>query len=194
MNYVGIDVGLTGAIAIYNEGKVTYKKMPTYKVETGSYNNWYDIIELLNIFNNLKPYKAVIEYQRPMSKQGVTSMFRLGRGFGLLEGIIASTSEDYKIIDPKTWQSFFSKTYLSKEEKIYLKEKTKNIKFILNQIKLENFKIYLTNYSTKKTFSLSKFKTMFIYQKMCLENNNLEFLKDHNLIDSILIALFCAKN
>lgn len=194
MNYVGIDVGLSGSISIYDGKSLTIKKMPTYKIEDNTYSNWYDIVELLNIFNSIKPFKAILEYQRPMSKQGVTSMFRLGRGFGLLEGLIATTSEEYKIIDPKLWQNYFIKKYLTKDEKTYLKEKTKNIDYILNKIEINEFKNFLTSYSSKKSFSLSKFKSMFIYQKICLENSLFTFSKDHNIIDSILISLFCFEN
>ena len=47
---------------------------------------------------------VAIEEQRPMHKQGVTSTFSIGKGFGTLEGIVAALDLPYIIVRPMDWQ------------------------------------------------------------------------------------------
>ena len=86
MYYIGIDVGLNGSICILNnKGKLEKSlKMPVVKIEEGAYKHWYNLNEIIDLFNNYKDSKIILEYQRPMPGQGSASMFRLGRGFGLI--------------------------------------------------------------------------------------------------------------
>jgi len=47
---------------------------------------------------------VAIEEQRPMHKQGVTSTFSTGRGYGILEGIVAALELPYELIRSVDWQ------------------------------------------------------------------------------------------
>lgn len=47
---------------------------------------------------------VVLEKAQAFPGQGVVSMFSIGRGFGIMEGILASRKWPYTIVSPKTWQ------------------------------------------------------------------------------------------
>lgn len=194
MNYVGIDVGLSGAIAVVdNEKAIEVDAIDVVKVETGAYKRWYDVPNILSRLISLKPYTAVLEYQRPMPKQGVASMFRLGRGFGTLEGLLAATAESYQIVDPKAWQNYFIKKYLLKEEQNAFK--TKDIEYIKTLLTECDFKEYFIKYSNLKSSSLTKLRSIYVYYKLLQDSNFfIPVVKDHNKIDAILISMFCALN
>jgi hypothetical protein len=192
MNFIGIDVGLTGAVGIVENGTIYAEEIKTAKMLEGAYNTWYNADYLLERFRSLQPFNAIVEYQRPMSKQGVTTMFRLGRGFGLLEGLIASTANSYALIDPKQWQNYFIKKYLTKEEILAFKEKTKDIEYIKTQLNECEFKDFYVHYSSLKSASLTKLRSMYIYHKMS-QVENLPLLKNHNMIDALLLVSFSLK-
>ena len=129
MYYIGIDVGLSGSICILNEfgDLIESIKMPTVKVTDSAYKHWYDIKSIINIFTKYNNAKMILEYQHPMSGQGISTTFRLGRGFGLLEGLSSIVSGDnVKILDPKVWQNYLIKKYLTIEQKKSFMKKTLN--------------------------------------------------------------------
>lgn len=103
----GIDVGLNGGITTIKDGNILSKiVMPTYNIKkSGKTKKEYNIAEIINEFQLTKPNKVFIERQRAMPLQGVTSMFRIGYGFGLLVGICAGMGIPYEIVEPKKWQN-----------------------------------------------------------------------------------------
>ena len=115
MNYIGIDVGLTGSISIISQNflDVNILKMPTIEINDSAYKNWYDISKLKEIFSKYENSSVVLEYQRPMPGQDVASIFRLGRGFGVLESLINVYYTKISIVDPKKWQNYLTKKYLT---------------------------------------------------------------------------------
>ena len=149
----------------------------------------------MTIFQNHYPGKVALEYQRPMSNQGVTTMFRLGRGFGLLEGLTHSIYyKDVVIYDPKTWQNYMAKKFLTKEQIEAFKSKSLDYNYILSTIADEDseFKEKYLKLSGNKTSSPSKMKSLLIYYFMMKqeENVNLKFT-DNNIIDAFLISKYC---
>lgn len=199
--YIGIDVGLTGSICILDDkGKLSESiKMPVVDVEDSAYKHWYDIDSILRIFQNHYPAKVLLEYQRPMQNQGVTTMFRLGRGFGLLEGLTYSIYyKDVTISDPKTWQNYLSKKYLSKDQIKAFTKKTLNYDYIISTIEDSEFKEYYVKMCGNKTTSPSKARALYIYHQMnkdelSLSKSSIKYT-DHNLVDAYLIAKFLFYN
>lgn len=194
MYYIGIDVGLNGSICILNnKGKLEKSlKMPVVKIEEGAYKHWYNLNEIIDLFNNYKDSKIILEYQRPMPGQGSVSMFRLGRGFGLLEGITTTIYKDNVIIsDPKLWQNYLSNKYLTKDISNAFKTKTLNYAMILDTIADDIYKTWFLKYITMKSTSPAKVKSSYLYYIInSIDKDTLDF-KDNNIVDAYLIAKYC---
>lgn len=109
MIYLGIDNGIGGALAAYNEeGNIlTAVAMPTIKVQKAKGNkNEYNIPALIEWFNQFRGMTKMVtlEKAQPFPGQGAVSMFSIGRGYGIMEGILAGLGLPYMVIHPKTWQ------------------------------------------------------------------------------------------
>jgi hypothetical protein len=113
---IGIDPGLHGAVVVLNEDFriVEYYDCPVIKNEKtkkGKKSVKYEfapghmaeIIRSIAKDQYLQP-KAWLERAGAMPKQGLSSTFKTGRGFGLWEGILAAiVGLPYDIIAPRTW-------------------------------------------------------------------------------------------
>ena len=105
--YIGIDPGISGGIACLSEaGEIHYKTvMPVITEGTRNRLDAPAIAKWLKERMNEAPIRMIgIEQQQAMPKQGVTSCFIIGKGFGLLEGIVAALELPYMIIRSHNWQ------------------------------------------------------------------------------------------
>ncbi len=104
---VGIDPGLSGAVAFYNPmtEDVETITMPTLNSGTGS-KRVVDELELAKLFDSRSNIikKVFVERVHAMPKQGVTSVFTFGVGFGILRGIIAANFLPVEYITPQKWK------------------------------------------------------------------------------------------
>jgi len=119
---VGIDVGLDGAVvAIINSAiyKWTANSEYTYRISTKNTKKDYLITSMRDILTNIEDLLMetsnsliiVLEKQTAMPRQGVTSMFRLGKGFGIWEGLLTGMRLPYKVVTAKEWQGTICKGY-----------------------------------------------------------------------------------
>lgn len=106
--YVGIDNGLAGGLAAYfTTGELRVIPMPVVGVKSAKGNKReYNIQAIIQWFDQLPsaPKMVVLEKAQAFPGQGVVSMFGVGRGFGIMEGILATRKFPYTIVAPKTWQ------------------------------------------------------------------------------------------
>lgn len=104
---VGIDPGLSGAIAFYNTLSETLETfpMPTIKAGTGS-KRIIDELELARMIDTRSSMieKVFIERVHAMPKQGVTSVYTFGVGYGIIRGIIAANFLPVEYITPQKWK------------------------------------------------------------------------------------------
>lgn len=119
MKILGIDNGLDGGLVCVDaEGHLLHKQiMPAFGVKKKGKNKKgesvtknkreYDMSALLQIFDLIKPDHVVIERAQAMPGQGVTSMFSIGLGFGLMKGIVAGLRLPVTIVAPQAWQKWF---------------------------------------------------------------------------------------
>ena len=111
MNYViGIDPGISGAIAIFENGQLdTILDMPTLKIASGktmkSHISAIGLVRILETWTLVSDGQAhiVIEKVGAMPGQGVTSMFNFGRSAGIIEGVVAALQRPYTYVTPATW-------------------------------------------------------------------------------------------
>lgn len=109
MIYLGIDNGIGGALAVYDSEANTMETfvMPVVKVQKAKGNkNEYNIPAIIEWFNqfNHSVKMVTLEKAQPFPGQGAVSMFSIGRGFGIMEGILAGMRFPYMVVHPKTWQ------------------------------------------------------------------------------------------
>ena len=109
MNFIGIDPGLQGGIATIREsGEITTLVMPTAKsgkkriLDNAMLAGTFSLSNILDI----KCY-AILEQQQPMPKQGVTSMFSIGYGFGALKQCLVDFSIPHEVVRAQVWQKEF---------------------------------------------------------------------------------------
>jgi len=114
---IGIDPGLKGAIALYDDLGVAYgeKKllsiidMPVEaKATKGNRIDARSLLETISAINEgIETYgkhTAVIERVNAMPKQGVTSSFNFGEGYGVLRCAVSTTTWPIVYVSPNKWK------------------------------------------------------------------------------------------
>ena len=112
MKIIGIDPGLSGAMAILENNKVlNIFEIPV--MSEGKKNkrqlNSAQLVKLLrdNITNN-EEVTVVVEQVNAMPGQGVTSMFNFGQSFGILKGICSAMHLPVYYVRPAKWKKYFN--------------------------------------------------------------------------------------
>ena len=112
MKIIGIDPGLSGAIAVLENNKVlSIFEMPV--MAEGKKNkrqlNSAQLVKLLNdnISKN-EEISVVVEQVNAMPGQGVTSMFNFGQSFGILKGICSAMQLPMYFVRPAKWKKYFN--------------------------------------------------------------------------------------
>ena len=111
MRIIGIDPGLSGAIAILDDSKIKelfdMPVMPDGKKNKRQLNSAL-LVKLIN--NNIKSLEntvMVVEQVNAMPGQGVTSMFNFGQTFGAIKGICAALGLPIFFVRPAKWKKHF---------------------------------------------------------------------------------------
>lgn len=108
MNIIGIDPGLTGAVALIDpNGNAYLWDTPTIAVKKGKKTKTeYLPAQMAALFTDAPfgPTHAYIEKVGAMPGQGVTSMFNFGKGYGLWLGILAGLRIPHTLVTPQAWK------------------------------------------------------------------------------------------
>ena len=119
MKIIGIDPGLSGAIAVLENNKfLNVFEMPV--MSEGKKNkrqlNSALLVNLLkeNVLNN-EEVAVVVEQVNAMPGQGVTSMFNFGQTFGAIKGICAALGFPIFFVRPSKWKKYFELINSSKD-------------------------------------------------------------------------------
>ena len=119
MKIIGIDPGLSGAIAVLEKNKVlNIFEMPV--MSEGKKNkrqlNSAQLVKLLkeNISDGEEVF-VVVEQVNAMPGQGVTSMFNFGQTFGAIKGICAALGLPIFFVRPSKWKKHFELINSSKD-------------------------------------------------------------------------------
>jgi len=107
MRVIGIDPGLSGAVAVLTgTDSLAVFDMPTMTVErNGKAKRQVSASELAEIIYIMKNDNCHVYCERvgAMAGQGVTSVFSFGRSFGMIEGILAAFKLPVTYVAPATW-------------------------------------------------------------------------------------------
>jgi crossover junction endodeoxyribonuclease RuvC len=119
MKIIGIDPGLSGAIAVIENNKVLnifdMPVMPEGKKNKRQLNSAH-LVKLLrdNIIKN-EEIAVVVEQVNAMPGQGVTSMFNFGQTFGAIKGVCAALGLPIFFVRPSKWKKHFELINSSKD-------------------------------------------------------------------------------
>lgn len=102
MKIIGIDPGISGALAVISEDVSGIFDMPVMSSSKGK--NQINPYELADILRFEMPDKVVIEKVSAMPGQGVTSMFSFGKSVGIIEGVCAALGLPVEFLTPQSWK------------------------------------------------------------------------------------------
>ena len=115
--FVGIDPGMTGAIGIIDiaEDSITTWDMPLVIARNGKNQlNIPALADMLRIIQGKMqtrqwkqgggPEPIKLEAVHAMPKQGVTSSFNFGMGYGAIQGVIQTLGMPMQLVTPQKWK------------------------------------------------------------------------------------------
>jgi crossover junction endodeoxyribonuclease RuvC len=119
MKIIGIDPGLSGAIAVLENNKVLnifdMPVMPEGKKNKRQLNS-AQLVSLIKA--NIKSDEniaVIVEQVNAMPGQGVTSMFNFGQTFGAIKGVCAALELPIFFVRPSKWKKHFELINASKD-------------------------------------------------------------------------------
>ena len=119
MKVIGIDPGLSGAIAILENNKVLSIFDMPIMAEGKKNKRQLNSAQLVNIIkentSKSEEIAVVVEQVNAMPGQGVTSMFNFGQTFGAIKGVCAALDLPIFFVRPSKWKKHFELINSSKD-------------------------------------------------------------------------------
>ena len=119
MKIIGIDPGLSGAIAVLENNKVLnifdIPVMSEGKKNKRQLNSALLVNFLKDNIKDNEEVAIVVEQVNAMPGQGVTSMFNFGQTFGAIKGICAALEFPIFFVRPSKWKKHFELINSSKD-------------------------------------------------------------------------------
>ena len=107
---LSIDPGLTGAIALLSDAHTVKQiwDMPVMAANQGKGNivNPYLLADIVKEAQESGANKAYIEAVHAMPSQGVSSSFKFGSTFGVLQGVVATVGLSMHFVTPQRWKKY----------------------------------------------------------------------------------------
>ena len=119
MKIIGIDPGLSGAVAVMQDKKVINIYDMPVMAEGKKNKRQLNSAQLVNILtdniNGDEEAIVVVEQVNAMPGQGVTSMFNFGQTFGAIKGVCAALKLPIFFVRPSKWKKHFELINSSKD-------------------------------------------------------------------------------
>lgn len=107
---LGIDPGLSGALALYSDVALVIFDMPTIEtvvnkkvkraIDAYQLGNWIDL-------HRTEISLAIVEQVGSMPEQGITSAFNFGFSTGVIHGVLAGNQVPMRTVTPAVWKRQF---------------------------------------------------------------------------------------
>jgi crossover junction endodeoxyribonuclease RuvC len=108
MLVIGIDNGLDGGIVGIRNNDPSTPLLRAITPTLGSGKRSYDIAEMAALLRKMvsvdREPKVFLERAQAMPGQGVSSMFSIGYGFGIWQGLLTALLVPFEIVSPQRWQ------------------------------------------------------------------------------------------
>ena len=98
MNIAGIDPGKSGGLAVLTSNG-THQSIPMPII-----GNDLDGRTIMAWLDDMAPALVIVEQVAAMPKQGVTSTFTFGKGYGMILGILEAKGYAYRLVTPQAWK------------------------------------------------------------------------------------------
>ena len=112
MKVIGIDPGLSGAIAVLEDKKVLGIFDMPVMAEGKKNKRQLNSAQLVNVIkaniNQDEEISVVVEQVNAMPGQGVTSMFNFGQTFGAIKGVCAAFNYQFSSLGHQNGKSILS--------------------------------------------------------------------------------------
>ena len=96
MKICGIDPGLNGGIAFIAGDFITADRVPVLNITKGkSTKRFLDAWSIMRMIDDQAPDHVFIEKQQAMPKQGLSSTFATGFGYGIYIGLLVAARVSY---------------------------------------------------------------------------------------------------
>ena len=119
MKIIGIDPGLSGAIAVLENNKVLNIFDIPVMSEGKKNKRQLNSAQLVSIIkkntDKNDEIAVVVEQVNAMPGQGVTSMFNFGQTFGAIKGVCAALGLPIFFVRPSKWKKYFELINSSKD-------------------------------------------------------------------------------
>ena len=119
MKIIGVDPGLSGAVAILKDKKIlNLFDMPVMSEGKKNKRQLNSALLVSLLKENIKDsdeVSVVVEQVNAMPGQGVTSMFNFGQTFGAIKGICAALELPIFFVRPSKWKKYFELINSSKD-------------------------------------------------------------------------------
>ena len=123
----GIDPGKNGYVAaITSDGSDVAWTAPIPTIGKAG----YDLPALWEIMQRLSDCRVILERQQAMPKQGVSTTFTIGYGYGLLQGMLIAAGASHEVVRPSEWKRVMSCTVSGAGLSAYMKKKLSKSKAI----------------------------------------------------------------
>jgi crossover junction endodeoxyribonuclease RuvC len=98
---LGVDPGTCGGVAVFD-----VEKREVLDVLRFSKNDWTQINwELEQLVYKADTIKAFVEKVSAQPKQGVSSTFKFGMAYGIIQGLLIGNVIPYQLVTPQAWQA-----------------------------------------------------------------------------------------
>lgn len=108
MLILGVDPGLSGAVAFLNDGDLlNVEDLPLVEVQHGKGSRKELSPALLHnmlVHTEIRIAKAVVEHVGASPQMGTTSAFRFGENFGAIMSVLACCGIRTELVRPQTWK------------------------------------------------------------------------------------------
>ena len=119
MKIIGIDPGLSGAIAVMEDNKIKdifdMPVMPEGKKNKRQLNSAQLVTLIKGNIKSNEEIIVIVEQVNAMPGQGVTSMFNFGQTFGAIKGVCAALELPIFFVRPSKWKKHFELINSSKD-------------------------------------------------------------------------------
>ena len=102
---IGIDPGITGAIAVASKTKAAYVlDMPTRTINKKTRLDEHELLRLVNRFKTLGATHAYLEKAQAAPGQSAPSMFSYGQTYGALRMTLVAAEVPFTEVTPLKWK------------------------------------------------------------------------------------------